>query len=160
MATIGGYTDNTAPTAAELNAFWPGCVLRNTGSLTLTASTLTDLTFPNAANELSDPLNWHSTTTNTQRITPTVTGYYRVTGNVAVNNTLGTVTYLQLIKVATIAATESSDESGTNPSGVSLSWVGYIDASAGDYLLLQAYHNNASNRTTQTRSFSAHLLGT
>lgn len=53
------------------------CKLRQAAAQTITSSTDTKLLF-GASSEDSDALGWHSTATNTSRITPTLTGWYDV----------------------------------------------------------------------------------
>ena len=75
MATIGTFVANTVLTASELNNAIPLCILEN-ASMAIPASVATNVTF---STEVLDPLNWHSTSTNTSRVTPTISGYYFVT---------------------------------------------------------------------------------
>jgi hypothetical protein len=75
MATLGTFTAGQVLTASELNNAMPLCILEN-GSFALPAGAGTSVTF---GTEVLDPLNWHSTVTNTSRVTPTIAGYYFVT---------------------------------------------------------------------------------
>ena len=81
---MGTFTTGQVLTAAEMNGLIPLCVVENTAS-TLTDGVATDIAY---TSELIDPLGWHSNSTNTSRITPTIAGYYLVT--IVINNVGGT----------------------------------------------------------------------
>lgn len=67
-------------TAANLNAVTVGnnafCQVRQAATQSISDSTSTFVTF---ATEDVDVLAWHSTVTNTDRVTPTIAGWYRAT---------------------------------------------------------------------------------
>jgi hypothetical protein len=75
MATIGTFAIGQVLTASELNNAIPLCILEN-AAMVIPASAATNVTF---STEVLDPLGWHSTSTNTSRITPNISGYYFVT---------------------------------------------------------------------------------
>jgi hypothetical protein len=60
----------------------PACMLQQQAAQAIASNTDTVLTF-GAGSEVYDDLNWHSTTVNTSRITPTVAGRYKVTARSA-----------------------------------------------------------------------------
>lgn len=64
----------------------PLCVLENT-SVSLSDGTVTQIAY---TTEITDAFNWHSTSTNTSRITPTIAGVYLVT--MAINDVSGSTT--------------------------------------------------------------------
>ena len=82
MATFGTFATGQILTAAELNTVLPACVL--TGSIVTVSGTDQYLPF---TTEEYDPLNFHSNSTNTTRITPTISGFYLCT--LSVNNLNG-----------------------------------------------------------------------
>jgi hypothetical protein len=86
MATFGTFAAGQVLTAAELNAGLPTCVLTNT-SVSLINGTQQQVPF---TVEMTDLNNWHSTTTNTERITPNIAGTYLVTAQI--NDVSGSVT--------------------------------------------------------------------
>lgn len=91
MATIGTFVAGQILTASELNNAIPACVLQNT-SVTLTDGVNTAIAY---TSELRDPLNWHSNSVNTSRITPTIAGIYLVT--MVINNVSGTTRSLHTL---------------------------------------------------------------
>jgi hypothetical protein len=56
----------------------PMCMLQQQTGQSITSTTDTILTY-GAGSENFDDLNWHSTTVNTSRVTPTIAGRYKVT---------------------------------------------------------------------------------
>lgn len=76
MAEQGQFTTGSVLTAAELNAFTPMTCLSKAAAQSIPgAGAATEITF---TTEDIDVLNWHSNTTNTARITPTIAGWYHV----------------------------------------------------------------------------------
>lgn len=76
MANQGQFTTGAVLTAAELNAFVPLTCLSKVAAQSIPTSARTDITF---TTEDIDVLDWHSNVTNTERITPTIAGWYNVT---------------------------------------------------------------------------------
>lgn len=85
MATFGTFTSGQVLTASELNEGLPSCVLTATG-ISVPASTNTYVAY---SSEDHDPFGWHSTVTNTTRITPNIAGWYLCTATVNDLNPLG-----------------------------------------------------------------------
>jgi hypothetical protein len=74
-------------TAADLNAVtkpWNAlCQLRQSATQSITNNSVTVVLFDT---EDLDPLGWHSTSSNTERVTPTIAGWYRMTVNLSWGN--------------------------------------------------------------------------
>lgn len=160
MAYVGQFVDNTAPTAAELNTPFGGCVLYRTTSLTLTGNALTTILFGTSGMEVIDPLGWHSTTTNTGRITVSIAGIYRFNATVKADGTLGNGAYARFVKNGTtVVAQEAADLAAhAAESAFSISWTGVL--AANDYLEFAVRNNQATNRGTTFAGFGGYLLGT
>lgn len=79
MAVLGTFTSGAVLTAAELNQFNNVTYLSGTNAQAIANATLVEVTF-GAGTEVLDVSGWHSTTTNTARITPTIAGYYLCAG--------------------------------------------------------------------------------
>ena len=84
MATFGTYVSGQILTAAELNAGLPTCVLTNT-SVALLNGVAQQIPF---TTEVTDLNGWHSTSSNTSRITPNIAGTYLIT--MQINDVAGT----------------------------------------------------------------------
>jgi hypothetical protein len=108
MATFGTYVSGQILTAAELNAGLPTCVLSN-AAVSLVAGTPLQIPF---TVEVTDPLGWHSTTSNTSRITPNIAGTYLVT--MQINDVSGTTRALISVykNGSTIAIPIQTDTTG------------------------------------------------
>ena len=78
MANQGQFVSGAVLTAADLNGFTPLTVLTNTTTQLVPNATFTAITYDT---ETTDTLNWHSTSSNTSRITPTISGFYLVSFN-------------------------------------------------------------------------------
>ena len=86
MANQGQFAAGAILTAADLNGFTPITSLTNSTTQNVPSGAFTPITYDT---ELTDTLNWHSTSTNTSRITPTIYGMYLVSFN-GVSNTTST----------------------------------------------------------------------
>lgn len=90
------WVDGETPTYATIDADIsqtlafllqpPMCRVRQTAAQTLSNAVFTAITFQA---EDVDPYNWHSSTTNTTRITPTFPGWYRCWYSIGFNGALG-----------------------------------------------------------------------
>lgn len=159
----------TADSAQALGLKWAtpsttfvGCSITNTspGSQNISNSTLTAITF---ANENFDTDNFHSTSSNTQRITiPTgKSGYYQVNGSVRWDtNTTGSRS-VYVYKNGSDVGSNYCTPSAVNPSNA-LSLILYLVA--GDYIELSVFQNSGATRTVLASSgdgtiFSVGYLG-
>lgn len=159
MAYVGQFTDGTAPTDAELNTPLATCVLYKTASQTIASGATVFWTFTTAGQEVTDPLGWHSITTNTSRITVSIAGIYRFNATVKTSGELGTTASSQFRKNGTtVVAREAADQSGAGTeASFSISWTGEL--AANDYLEFGTTNGSASSRTSTFVGFAAHLLG-
>ena len=138
-----------------------GCRLFNSASLTLANNTNTEVTFNS---ELYDTDGFHSTSTNTARITVPAgkAGYYYVYANVEYGNsaTGGRETQIRKNGAVTDAVTTYQNFSGGDFS-MQTSLLVYL--AVGDYVSLYAYQNSGGNLTLYLakdyQQFSAMYLG-
>jgi hypothetical protein len=84
MPNQGTFVAGQVLTAAELNTFTPITVLTQSASQTVSTATFTTMLYNT---ETIDVSNWHSTATNTGRITPNVSGIYLATFNMPTGTT-------------------------------------------------------------------------
>jgi hypothetical protein len=138
-----------------------GCRLYNSASLTLANNTNTEVTFNS---ELYDTDGFHSTSTNTARITVPAgkAGYYYVYANVEYGNsaTGGRETQIRKNGAVTDAVTTYQNFSGGDFS-MQTSMLVYL--AEGDYVSLYAYQNSGGNLSLYLakdyQQFSAMYLG-
>lgn len=159
MPYWGQYSDGQIPSAAELNTPFPMCVLYKATAQTIAGNTLFTWTWTAAGDEVRDPLNWHSTTTNAGRITVSLAGMYRVNATVKTSGTLGNGAYAQVQKNGTsVLVREAADLAGSGAeSSFSLSWTGVL--AANDYLEFLTRNNQATARTSTFVGLAAIFLG-
>jgi len=139
-----------------------GASVNKAGTLSVPTSTYTAIT---CDQEQYDTDSYHSTSTNTSRITiPTgKTGYYQINGQIVFNQSSGGGSrQLVIYKNGTsfFASPDISAPSGQYP-GVALTTTAYL--TAGDYVELYAYQTSGANldlyiQTTQGR-FQIDYLG-
>ena len=109
-----------------------------------------------AGTELVDTKDWHSTTTNTDRITPTVAGFYQVNGNISFNTNTGSARYFAGI-YKNNTQWHSTSFYGTNfPTGA-ISTVVEMNGTT-DYLTLVAYHQQGVTVNVSNAFLSCQLL--
>ncbi len=156
---------NSGATALEwktpASTGFAGARLYNSTSLTLANNTATEVTFNS---ELYDTDGFHSTSTNTARITVPAgkAGYYYVYANVEYGNsaTGGRETQIRKNGAATDGATTYQNFSGGDFS-MQTSCLLYL--AEGDYVSLYAYQNSGGNLTLYLakdyQQFSAMYLG-
>jgi hypothetical protein len=142
LTVAGGVPTWATPTTGTT---FIGCSITNTspGSQNISNTTLTAITF---ANESFDTDNFHSTSTNTSRITiPTgKTGYYQINGSVRWDtNTTGSRS-AYIYKNGNAIAANSCTPSAVNPSQ-NVNIIAYLVA--GDYIELSVYQNSTATRT-------------
>lgn len=159
MPLWGQYVDGDQPTAAETNSPLPRCVLYATDAQQATANTTVWATF-GAGTEQSDPLGFHSTTTNTERITPTVAGLYRVVGNWRVNGAMGAGARITLrLNGTTTIAMEANDLANTAAnSALSVITTLKLNGTT-DYVELGITNGSATNRTCTFKGLAVIFLG-
>ena len=84
MANQGTFVSGQVLTAAELNAFTPLTVVTQSTTQTVATGAFATMLYNTETIDVSD---WHSTTTNTGRITPNVSGIYLATFNMPTGTT-------------------------------------------------------------------------
>lgn len=139
------------------------CALKRTVGLEIPDSTVTFITFPlGQAEEIIDPLNWHSLTENTERITVTKTGLYLVCFNVHFYlDKSGEVNIEFIIKKNN--TTNVFVSAGVQPKSYNntLSSSFILNLSNGDYIYLTIFHEAAPTSfylSAEETLFSATLL--
>jgi len=73
MATFGTWSSGDVLTATDLNAGLPLAIAANSTTVSIPNATLTEVTYDT---DDSDDYGWHSTSSNTGRITPNIAGIY------------------------------------------------------------------------------------
>jgi len=149
MATIGTFTAGQVLTASELNNAIPLCILEN-ASFVLAAATVTQVTF---GTEVLDPLGWHSTSTNTSRITPNISGYYFITMQVNDIVAAGSTRALMgLIKNGAALTIPVQMDTGGQDDDFALSGYVFCNGTT-DYLEMRLLPTNSTsaNRTISAR---------
>lgn len=150
MATIGTFTAGQVLTASELNNAIPLCILEN-ASMVIPAATTTQVTF---STEVLDPLNWHSTTTNTSRVTPTIAGYYFVTLQLNDITSGGALTRALMSLIKNGAALAIPIQMDTEGSSDDFAFPGYVYCNGTtDYVEMRVFQTNAgsTSRTISAR---------
>jgi hypothetical protein len=156
MATIGTFTAGQILTASELNNAIPLCILEN-ASMVIPASTTTQVTF---STEVLDPLGWHSTSVNTSRITPNISGYYFVTMQLNDITGGGTLTRALMSLIKNGAALAIPIQMDTEGSSDDFALPGYVFCNGTtDYIEMRVFQTNAgsTSRTINAR-FTAEFV--
>jgi len=152
MATFGTWSSGDVLTAADLNAGLPACIV-NSASQSIANNTATYLNYDQ---EVHDPYGWHSTTTNNQRITPNIAGYYLATvecRNWDIVN--GRSLYLldrNIVNWSRFDVTSTACEGGT------VSGVMYLNGTT-DYVESRFYQNSGSSKTIFVPQLSLVRIG-
>ena len=154
MATLGTFTAGQVLTAAELNQLNNVTALELTGTFNIATGAPQNITF-GAGTEIVDVSGWHSTATNTERITPTVEGYYLANAWVRWNETALNDYGILIVKNAATEA-ELWLEGDYYPAG-GVSKVFYMNGST-DYVRMQAGTTSGITRQIFRAGLSLMLL--
>ena len=147
MPTFGTWSSGDVLTAADVNVGLPSCLLES-ASQTVATATLVDLTF---STESYDPLGWHSTSTNTERITPNIAGVYLASvGTSDISFGVAGRVVLSIAKNNSIIS--RFDMSATLIYGGSVSVVVEMNGTT-DYLTFKVLHSHGTNRDFQLNHF-------
>lgn len=151
MATFGTWSSGDVLTAADLNTGMPACVLRKS-SQSIPNATITTFTF-GSGEEVHDPYDWHSTATNTDRITPDIAGIYLVVFNM--NNVAGSMSGRLLIAIRKNGTDFGRfDVTPTAVEGATVT--GIINANGTtDYFDCFAFQSSGGAKTFNAPTFSA-----
>ena len=158
MAEIGTFTSGSVLTAAELNQFNNVTFLYG-GSYTLATSTLDYHPF-GAGEELLDVSGWHSTSTNTSRITPDVAGWYLVFGSAVLEqSTIATSSRLFVGIYKNRASPSAFSNSVYSPNFAGVTVTGIIEMNGTtDYLEVGVFHTFGTNATISRPMIGCALL--
>jgi hypothetical protein len=135
MANQGQFSSGSVLTAAELNAFVPLTVVSRSTPQSIPTATQTFITMNT---EAVDVLNWHSTSTNTDRITPTIAGWYNCVGSGTYNDSISARVIIQLTKNGAEIVKFDIQANGGSATGASLSQMVYLNGTT-DYVALATY---------------------
>lgn len=157
MAYVGQFTSGQILLASELNTPFASCIMTTTTVQAVATATATTVSFANA-DEVRDPLGWHSDATFPPRVYPTITGIYLVDGMVQLAANSGTGAYLQLVKNATVVASTAGDLSGTGAnSALNLSHT--LSLTSTDYVYLAVFQNSGASVNITSKSLAVTLIG-
>lgn len=139
-------------------AVFSGARVYNSSNVSLSTATETALTFDS---ERYDTAAYHSTVTNTERLTVPVTGYYHIGAIARITNSPGDPSYilLQINGTTTIALDLIANNSNIPMGVVSCDY----QLTAGDYVkvfvYVQSSSKNAVNNGNYSPEFWCHLIG-
>lgn len=149
MATFGTWSSGDVLAAADLNAGLPSCLLEST-SQSVANATFVSLTF---STESHDPLGWHSTTSNTERITPNIPGVYLVSaGTSDISFGVAGRVFIGINKNGSVQ-TSRFDTTATLIYGASTTAVVTMNGTT-DYLYVNVYQTSGSTKDFQINHFS------
>jgi hypothetical protein len=158
MALIGTFTSGSVLTAAELNQFNNVTFLSGTNAQLIANGVITDVTF-GAGTEVLDVSNWHSTTTNTARITPTIAGYYLCSAFSVWNRVGAAARFSEFIfKNGVTYIAEGTILGGDYP-GVVAQNIVYLNGTT-DYVTHAVYQTTGGNTNLNRQDFFVALLRT
>lgn len=132
--------------------FWAVQTVQQTG---LAASTWNTITF---TAESSDRQGWHSTSSNTSRVTPNKQGWYWVAGTAAMSISSGQVVAAIAKNGTRVAGFPSNGAAGADPgvSGAHANGLIFLNGTT-DYVELQEYHPGSSAPTAVTTDLCSSL---
>mgnify|MGYP003642708913 CR=1 FL=1 len=145
------FSSGEVLTAANLNALQDVTILTAT-SVVIAPATSVVIPF---GSEVIDVANWHSTVTNTGRITVTNAGVYLLTANV-VNIDAVSRLILEIKKNGSTIA--STDVWPTGDAVDDASAAVHDLAAAGDYYEMAVYQNSGGNRTADHCTFGVSTI--
>ena len=158
MALIGTFTSGSVLTAAELNQFNNCTILSGANAQVIANGTVTAVTF-GAGTETLDVSNWHSTSANTARITPTIAGYYLAIARCTFNRVGAGVRFANFIgKNGGYGEAENGFLGGNYPSPCCSVMV-YMNGTT-DYMESLCYQETGGNVNLLRQEFSVMLLRT
>ena len=148
----GAAAIETLADGIDLSLMRHGCVITNTANLSITQNTSTAITMNT---EILDTDAFHSTVTNTSRIT-IPTGYAGVYSAFAYCRWDGVNTVTNPIVIITLngtAVTRSQVLGANTFTPTSTAWTGYC--AVGDYIEMRVYHSIAAARNVEYVSAAA-----
>jgi hypothetical protein len=106
--------------------------------------------------EAVDTLDWHSTSTNTDRITPTIAGWYMCVGSGTYNATISARVIFQIAKNGT-EIVKFDWAGGAIANGALVSQIVYLNGST-DYVAFGTYQFSGVNQSLSSGSLQVVLL--
>lgn len=156
MAYTGQFQTGAILYASEMNNLFATCVMTTTTTQSIANATASTVSFANA-DEVRDPLGWHSDATFPPRIYPTVTGLYLIDGSIQFAGNAGVGAYLSLAKNLVEVAKSAGDLSGAG-ANASLSISHVLELTSTDFIYLACYQNSGAALNITLKTFSAVLL--
>lgn len=148
MANQGQFTTGQILTAAELNAFTPLTCLSKAAAQSIPAGgSQVAITF---TTEDTDTLNWHSNVTNTERITPTLGGWYQINASGTFDTTVSARIIVAIHK-NTSEYVKLDWTGGATANGRTLSAVVYLNGSTDYVRLVVAQYTAGAVDWTQSK---------
>jgi hypothetical protein len=124
-------------------------------STTQTVSSATQ-TFIQMDTKAVDTLNWHSTSTNSDRITPTIAGWYMCVGSGTYDTSISGRILVQIAKNGN-EIVKFDWAGGATANGASVSQMVYLNGST-DYVSLSTYQFSGSSQLFRAGSLQLVLL--
>ena len=157
MATLGTFTSGQVLTASELNQLNNVTALRDTSTLSIATTTVTAINF-GAGTEIVDAGGWHSTSTNTDRITPTVAGVYLVIAYGSVESAAFGASSRLYVAITKNNTLHTNANIGS-PSYPAASCSAIIDLNGTtDWVNMQIFQDSGSSLNSVRRALSVMLL--
>jgi len=157
MATLGTFTSGSVLTAAELNQLNNVTALYDAGNQAIAPTTPTAVTF-GAGTEIVDVSGWHSTSSNTDRITPNIAGIYLVVASSQLFYAGSTIAFESSIFKNGSQICGSLSDGGFYP-GATAATILELNGTT-DYVNSGVYHSAAATTNAFRRGFSCTLLRT
>ena len=154
MTVLGTFTSGQVLTSQQLNQLNNVTALELTSIFTIPTGAATNITF-GAGTETVDVSTWHDTSSNTERITPTINGYYLVSAWVRWNETALNDYGLKVLKNSTVEA-EVWLEGDYFPAG-GVSKVILLNGTT-DYIRIQGQTSSGVSRFINRAGLSVMLL--
>jgi hypothetical protein len=152
MTAFGNFTAGDVLQASDLNAGFPACIVNST-SQSFAHNTIAAINYDQ---EVHDPYGWHSTTTNNERITPNIEGYYLVTLECRnweiINGRSLFLIFKNLVNWSRFDVTSTASEGGT------VSGVMYLNGTTDD-VETRFYQNSGSSKIVYVPQLSLIRIG-
>ena len=155
MTALGGFSPGDVLTAAELNQLNNVTALYTASVQSVPNSTATSLTY-GAGTEIVDVSGWHSTSSNTERITPNVAGIYLVIANAQLNYVGASKVFEVALFKNTTITTSTIVEGSFYPGGTTAVIIEMNGTT--DYVKTEVFHNVGSTTDVFRKGFSCTLL--
>lgn len=145
------WLDQLKPTRPYL------CLVSDSTGQSLASSTVTTLTYNT---DDYDPEDWHSTSTNTNRITPTVAGWYEATLSVALGSTLTATNRLQIALKNQAGTTFAAFDGYAGHAIPRRTVTGHVFLDGDtNFITSTVFHNNGSAQTISGVRLALEFLG-